>query len=77
MRNSIGALVLRILDDSAEREIDKVTIELHSNLGEVKTYEFASIDEAVSFLNTAELKQVFITSNSLALFDAPPHIDGK
>lgn len=79
MVNAIQAqlekLVLSILDDTVQREIDSVTIELHSNLGEVKAYEFSNVEEAVEFLNTAALKQVFISSDSLTLFDPPPDVD--
>lgn len=68
-------LVLSILDDTKEREIDKVTVELRSNLGEVKTYEFSNIEKAVEFLNTTELKKMFLSSDSLTLFDPSPFID--
>lgn len=45
------------------------------NLGEVKSYEFKNVEQAVDFLNTAELKDVFITSDSLTLFDPLPSTD--
>jgi len=50
-------------------------IELHSNIGEVKVYEFYSVKEAIDFLNKDELIQVFITSDSVTLFDIPPKSD--
>jgi hypothetical protein len=75
VKDELEIMVLRILDDTIEREIDRVTIELHSNIGEVKAYEFSSVEQAVEFLNTSELKEVFITSDSLALFDPPPVTD--
>ncbi len=75
IKDELEKLVLIILDDTVERKIDHVMIELHSNLGEVKTYEFPSIANALDFLNTAELKRVFITSDSLTLFDPPPVFD--
>jgi hypothetical protein len=75
IKSELEKLVLSILDDTAVREVENVMIELHSNLGEVKAYEFPSIEKAVEFLNTAELKQVFITSDSLTLFDPPPAMD--
>jgi hypothetical protein len=74
IKDELGTLVVTILDDSIEREVDRITIELHSNLGEVKAYEFSTVDEAVEFLNKAELKEVFISSDSLNLFDPPPEI---
>ncbi len=76
IKDELERLVLSILDDTIEREVSRVTIELHSNLGEVKSYEFATIEEAIEFLNTVELKGLFITSDSLTLFDPPPSIDG-
>jgi hypothetical protein len=79
MINSIKAeletLVLNILDDQADRQISKVEIELHSNLGEVRVYEFETILEAVEFLNSTELQNFFIVSDSLTLFDPPPQFE--
>jgi hypothetical protein len=75
IKRDLRKLVLSILNDQAEREIDKVVIELHSSLGEVKEYEFTNVNDAVAFLNTTELKRAFITSDSLTLFDPPPALD--
>lgn len=75
VKEELQMLVLSILDDTLEREINKITIEVHSNLGEVKTYEFETVEQAVEFLNTAELKNVFISSDSISLFDPPPSLN--
>lgn len=75
VENELKKLVLSILDDSLEREINKITIELHSNLGEVKSYQFPDIEDAILFLNKEELKEVFISSDSITLFSPPPIID--
>lgn len=75
VKDALQKLVLAILDDTTAREIDAVTIELHSNLGEVKVYTFPTIAQAIEFLNMAELQNVFITTDSLTLFDSPPAID--
>lgn len=75
IKDHLEQLVLRILDDTVEREIDKILIELRSNLGEVKEYEFFSVEEAIEFLNATELKQAFITTDSLTLFDPPPYFN--
>jgi len=72
IKDDLQKLVLSILDDSAEREIDTVTLEFRSTLGEVKEYQFDSIDKAIDFLNTNELKDIFITGDSLTLFDPRP-----
>ena len=75
IENDLSTLVLSILDDTIPREISRVVVELHSNLGEVKEYEFADVAKAVAFLNAAELHNVFIVSDSLTLFDPPPSFD--
>lgn len=72
VKDDLGKLILKILDDSTPREVSKVAVELHSNIGEVKTYEFPNVESAVDFLNTDELKQVFLTSDSSTLFDPRP-----
>lgn len=77
IETELGRNVLTILDNSATREVDKIAIELHSNIGEVKIFEFTTIDEAINFLNTDELKKVFITTDSLTLFDPPPTFDDE
>ncbi len=50
IKDNLEVLIESILDDSKEREINKVLVELTSNLGEVKVYEFESVDEALEFL---------------------------
>lgn len=70
IKDDLGKLILKILDDSTPREISKVAVELHSNIGEVKTYEFPSVTAAVDFPNTDELKQVFRQA-ILRLFSIP------
>ncbi len=72
VRPALEATVRAILDDSTPREIDRVSVELHTNLGELRRLEFASVGEAVDFLNTHELHDTFITTDSPTLFDKPP-----
>lgn len=72
IKNDLEQLVLTILDENIEREIDKVSIELHSNIGEVKAHEFSTVTEAIDFLNDDDLNQIFVSSDSQSLFDAPP-----
>lgn len=65
-------LITKILDDTIDRTVEKVLVELVSNLGEVKVYEFANVDNAVDFLNEENLEGEFLTTDSLTLFDPPP-----
>lgn len=74
VKSELANLVLSILDDTIERQVSRITIELHSNLGEVKSFEFPTVEQAVVFLNMTELKEVFILSDSLNLFAQPPSI---
>jgi hypothetical protein len=75
IKADLQTLILSILDDQAERQVRTVSLEVHSNLGEVRAYEFATISEAVDFLNNTELKDMFIISDSLTLFDLPPNLE--
>jgi hypothetical protein len=74
VRAPLSHMVCAILDDATPREIDRVTLELHTNLGELHWLEFASVTEAVDFLNTYELQDMFITTDSPKLFDPTPDI---
>ena len=67
-------LIENILDDTVEREVDKVLVELISSLGEVKVYEFESISDALDFLQDDGLKDLFLTTDSDSLFDPPPDL---
>ncbi len=72
IKDDLAQLVLNILDETTPRDIARVVVELHSNLGEIKEYEFSEVAQAITFLNSAELENVFITHDSLTLFDPPP-----
>lgn len=72
IESKLLGLIEQILDDSLMREVEKIVLELVSNLGEVKVYEFDSVEEAIEFLEQEGLEQVFLTSDSLTLFEPPP-----
>jgi hypothetical protein len=75
IKDNLIPLIKNILDDSIEREIDRVLVEIVSNLGEVKVYEFESVSEALEFLRQDNLKELFLTTDSYTLFDPPPKFD--
>ncbi len=75
IKDNLEILIDNILDDSKEREINKVLVELISNLGGVKVYEFESVNEALGFLQQDDLKESFLTTDSYSLFDPPPTFD--
>lgn len=72
---SLVPLIEKILDDTVEREIQRVVVEIISNLGEVKIFEFDLVEEAIAFLNQENLDRFFLTLNSVTLFDPPPTYD--
>jgi hypothetical protein len=76
IRNDLIAIIESTLDESITREIEvsNVTVELRSNLGEVKVLEFDTLEEATIFLEK-DLDSIFITWASLSLFDPPPQFD--
>ncbi|MCP4358572.1 MAG: hypothetical protein GY796_11195 [Chloroflexi bacterium] len=61
-----------ILDESVPREVEKVIIEIISNFGEVKIFEFDSVAEAIEFLEQENLESYFLTIDSVTLFEPPP-----
>jgi hypothetical protein len=68
-------LIANVLDESIERTIEKIVLELVSNLGEIKVFEFDDINSALEFLESENLGDVFLTTDSLSLFDPPPTLD--
>lgn len=77
IENDLINLIDKILDDSIERDIKKVVVELVSNLGELKVFEFGSVEEAITFLQGEGLGELFVTEDSLTLFDPPPSFDDE
>ncbi len=75
VEEKLTTLVAKILDDNIDRSIEKIVVELLSNLGEVKTYEFETVGDAINFLNNENLTGQFITTDSMTLFDPPPKFD--
>jgi len=69
------SLIENILDESIERQVKKIVVEIVSSLGEVKVFEFNTIDNALEFLGQDDLKNVFLITDSLSLFDPPPIFD--
>lgn len=61
-----------LLDDSIPREIEKVSVELTSNLGEVHFTEFNRVENAIDFLHSGDLDSIFLSTDSVSLFDPPP-----
>ncbi len=59
------------LDNTTKREVSRVTIEIHTNIGEVKTFEFSDVNSALDFLEDFTIEEILDHANSFALFDKP------
>jgi hypothetical protein len=69
IKNELEDTIEKILDDTIDREVKKVVLELHTNIGEVKKMEFENIEDAMDFLSDFKFEVFFDTSNSLSLFE--------
>lgn len=75
IEDNLSSLIENILDDTINREVTKIVVELVSNLGEIKFFEFDNVESALLFLSQDDLKGVFLTTDSLSLFDSVPTFD--
>jgi len=69
IKDELEGTIAKVLDDTLEREVDKIAIEIHTNIGEVKRFEFASVEEALKFLEDFGFEEILDTSDSFTLFD--------
>jgi len=68
----LKALVTIILDETAQRQISKVVLEVHTNLGEVRTFDCSSFEAAIEKLRKIECDSIFDVNDAVKLFDPPP-----
>lgn len=61
----------KILDNSTKREVERVSLEIHTNIGEVKRFEFNSIGDALDFLEDFSFDEMLNNAHSFTLFDKP------
>lgn len=71
IKPDLEAAIEKTLDNSVKREVERVTIEIHTNIGEVKRFEFASIKEALDFLEDFSFEEILNNADSFTLFDNP------
>ena len=71
IKPDLEAIIEKTLDGSINRNIEKVSVEIHTNIGEIKRFEFNNIDEALDFLEDFSFEEIFNYSNSFTLFDKP------
>lgn len=71
IKPGLEAAIDNILDNSTKREVERVTIEIHTNIGEVKIFEFPSVNAALDFLEDFTIDEMLIHLDSFTLFDKP------
>lgn len=71
IKNDVESSIEKILDNSAKRDVEKVTIEIHTNIGEVKRFEFSDIPSALDFLEDFSFEEMLNNADSFTLFDIP------
>lgn len=71
----LGDLVSKVLDPEEPRELERVDLEVHTNLGEVKCISCDNVEEAIGVLQGFDFDLVFDDSNGIALTDPPPLIE--
>lgn len=66
---SLDIAIERILDDTIERTISYVQIQVFTNLGETKIFKFDVIQDALEFLQDVTNEELLDNKNSPTLFD--------
>jgi len=67
----LDAAIAQILDNNAKRVIEKITVEVHTNLGEVKCFAFSSIEDALDFLEDFSFDEMLNQTHSFTVFEKP------
>lgn len=71
IKPDLEAAIEKTLDNSTKREVEKVALEIHTNIGEVKRFEFDTIEDALDFLEDFSFDEILDNANVFTLFDKP------
>lgn len=71
IKPDLEAMLEKTLDNSTTRKVENVTIEIHTNIGEVKRFEFPDIQAALDFLEDFSFDEMLNHADSFTLFDKP------
>ncbi len=75
IKKDLESAIEKTLDNSAKREVESVTIEIHTNIGEVKRFEFKNIGDALDFLEDFSFDELLNNADSFTIFDKPAITD--
>jgi hypothetical protein len=68
----LSSLVTKVLDEKAQRQISKVVLEVYTNIGEIRTFDCTSFEEAIEMLKRIDCDKIFDVKGAIKLFDPPP-----
>jgi len=71
IKPALEETINKILDNAIPRVVDRVSIEVHTNIGEIKRFEFKTIQKAMEFLEDFGFDELFDSKHSFTLFDTP------
>lgn len=64
----LESVMSNILDSSVERSLDKLTLEFHTNIGEIFTHNCANIEEAIELLSDFNFDIILDTTDAPTIF---------
>ena len=71
IKPDLEAAIEKTLDNTAKRVVEKVAIEIHTNICEVKRFEFDDVQSALDFLEDFSFDEMLNNADSFTLFDKP------
>ena len=71
IKDQVERSIQNTLDETIEREVAGVVLEIHTNIGEVKIFKFETISDALDFLEDFTFEEIFDNANSFTLFNHP------
>lgn len=71
IKPALSQLIHDTLSDETPRAVSKVIVEIHTNLGEVKVFEFETVDEALDFLEDFSFDEIMNHIDSFDIFHKP------
>ncbi|MFN4253581.1 MAG: hypothetical protein ACK4Q5_01065 [Saprospiraceae bacterium] len=71
IKPALEAAISKTLDNSVAREVEKVVLEIHTTIGEVKRFDFKSVGDALDFLEDFSFEEILSNADALTLWDRP------
>lgn len=69
VEDDLREVIAKTLNETTDRAVEKVLIEIKTNIGEVKIYEFNSVEAAMTFLEDFSIDAMLNHQDTFSLFD--------